>query len=145
MRINAAALGVWLLVALAPAVVYGQSPESDLTPEGEKLARDSGDFAIRDFTDKELESANFEDSKDRFSFKLGLAMLFADYTNFSQDAASIQQVGEQPDKYEPRSLRIMGRGHFELFTHWNYVASFEYNGFEWEPGQNKWAATDLRI
>jgi len=138
------AITLWLALAITSASVHAQSPESDLTPEGEALARDSGDFAIRDFTDKELESANFEDGKDRFSFKLGLAMLFADFTNFDQDAASIQQVGEQPDKYEPRSLRIMGRGHFELFTRWNYVASFEYNGFEWEPGQNKWAITDFR-
>jgi phosphate-selective porin OprO and OprP len=139
-------LGVMALAgAVTPGVSLAQSPESDLTPEGETLARDAGNFALPDFTDQELESGNIEDARDRFSMKLGIALLFADYTDFTQDDASIQQVGEQQDKYEPRSLRLMARGHYELFTRWNYVASFEYNGFEWEPGLNKWAITDLRV
>ena len=145
MKNNLAGMALILLAALIPAVAAAQSPESDLTPEGEALAKDSGAFVLPDFSDKELESVKIEDSSDRFSMKFGLVLLFADYTTFNQDAASLSQVGEQQDKYEPRSLRLMGRGHFDLFRRWNYVASFEYNGFEWEPGQNKWSIADLRI
>jgi phosphate-selective porin OprO and OprP len=133
---NTAAVAVWLVAVLAPAVAFGQSPESDLTPEGKALAKDSTAFAL---------PVKVDDQRDRFSIKFGFAALFADFTTFNQNAASIQQVGEQPDKYEPRSIRVMARGYFELFTRWNYVVSYEYNGFEWEPGEPKWSATDLKV
>jgi phosphate-selective porin OprO/OprP len=136
----------WAAAVVAwPCVVYAQSPESDLTPEAEALVKDSSHYVLPDFGDKTLNSMEMTDDKDRFSVKLGLALLPADYTTFDQDAASKAQVGNERDEYEARSLRLILRGHFELFRRWDYVASYEYKGFANEPGDPDWSASDVNI
>jgi hypothetical protein len=49
-----------------------------------------------------------------FSLKFG-AVPIVDYTWFTQDQASLDQVGEQVDEWDIRSARILARG--ELFRH----------------------------
>jgi len=68
----------------------------------------------------------------------------ADYTTFDQDDASRAQVGNQQDEFEARSLRVMARGHFELWRRWNYVASYEYKGFD-QTSTADWNVTDMRV
>ena len=136
----------WVAAVLAwPLVASAQSVESDLTPEAEDLVRDSSHYVLPDIGDKTLDSTQITDRKDRFSLKLGLALLPMDYTSFDQDAASKAQVGNERDEYEARSLRVMLRGHFELFRRWDYVASYEYKGFANEPGDPDWSASDVNI
>jgi phosphate-selective porin len=143
----ARAAGCLVLAALIGLVpdARAQSPESDLTAESGHLARSSSHFGLRDIGDDDLAAVRIEDAEDRFSAKFGLALLAGDWTNFEQDAASIRQVGVQEDEFEPRSIRLMARGHFELWRRWNYKISYEYNGFEWQPGEDKWAASDLSV
>jgi len=143
MTVRAALWSVALF--LLPFVAYAQSPESDLTPEAEALVRDSSHFVLPDFRNSTLDSMQMTDHKDRFSLKLGLALLPMDYTTFDQDAASKAQVGNEHDQYEARSLRLILRGHFELFRRWDYVASYEYKGFANEPGDPDWSASDVNI
>ena len=135
----AAAVVAWPLVASA------QSVESDLTPEAKALVRDSSHYVLPDVGDQTLDSTEITDDRDRFSIKLGLALLPMDYTSFDQDAASKAQVGNERDQHEARSLRAMVRGHFELFRRWDYVASYEYKGFANEPGDPDWSASDVNI
>jgi phosphate-selective porin len=137
---QATALGA---VCLAASAAWAQSPESDLTPESQALARDTTSFVIPDVADATLETLHVEDEHDRFSIKFGIAALF-DYTTFDQDAASRQQVGEQEDKGEVRSFRVSARGFFELFLKWDYFASYEYKGFD-QTSEEDWNATDLRV
>jgi len=80
-----------------------------------------------------------------FTIHIGGAPIF-DYTWFSQDDASISQVGVQEDQHDIRSARIMARG--TLFSNhtrpWKYMVSFEYRGFDTNP-DNNWSWTDLYV
>lgn len=124
---------------------FAQSIESDVTPESEHLVKDDHEFAMSSIVpDETLEAARIEDEHDRFSMKFGFVVMPMDYTSFEQDAASKQQVGNQQDELEARSLRISARGHFELFRTWNYMLSYEYKGFD-QTSAADWNTTDVRI
>jgi hypothetical protein len=128
-----------------PGVVRSQSVESDLTPESAQLGRPESEYAVPAIvSDEALESLSHVDEKDRYSVRLGIVLLPADYTTFDQDAASKAQVGNQRDEFEARSLRLTARGHFELFRKWNYLFSYVYKGFD-QTSTADWNATDLRI
>jgi phosphate-selective porin len=106
--------------------------------------KDSSEYAIPQIvSDQCLQSMQYQDAHDRLSVKLGIVLLPADYTTFDQDAASKAQVGNQHDEFEARSLRLMARGHFELFRKWNYVVSYEYKGFD-QTSTADWNVTDMK-
>ena len=122
-----------------------QSVESDVTPESGHLIRQDHDFAMSSIVpDQTLEAAKIEDEHDRFSVKFGFVVMPMDYTSFDQDARSRQQVGNQQDELEARSLRLSARGHFELFRTWNYMFSYEYKGFD-QTSASDWNTTDFRV
>jgi phosphate-selective porin len=124
---------------------FAQSVESDVTPEAQHLVKDGSQFAVPGIVpDAMLESAKYEDEHDRFSVKFGFVVMPMDYTTFDQDAASREQVGNQQDELEARSLRLSARGHFELFRTWNYMVSYEYKGFD-QTSEDDWNTTDLRV
>jgi len=134
-----------MLACLGAGAASAQSIESDVTAESAALIQPDTHFAVRDgLTDETLGSLNVADEKDRFSAKFGLVVMPADYTTFDQDDASRAQVGNQQDEFEARSLRVMARGHFELWRRWNYVASYEYKGFD-QTSTADWNVTDMRI
>lgn len=142
MRLSRLAAAV-LACGAGPA--FAQSIESDITPESARLVKDSSEFAIPQLvSDQSLQSMQYQDEHDRFAVKFGLVIMPADYTTFDQDAASKAQVGNQRDEFEARSLRLMARGHFELFRKWNYVASYEYKGFD-QTSTADWNVTDMRV
>jgi phosphate-selective porin OprO and OprP len=142
MRLSRLAAAV-LACGAGPA--FAQSVESDITPESARLVKDSSEFAIPQLvSDQSLQSMQYQDEHDRFAVKFGLVIMPADYTTFDQDAASKAQVGNQRDEFEARSLRLMARGHFELFRKWNYVASYEYKGFD-QTSTADWNVTDMRV
>jgi phosphate-selective porin len=134
------------VLAAAPPAVYAQSVESDLPPLPAGAAEPRSVFAVPEpVSDASLSRMSVVDEHDRFSVKLGLVVMPADYTWFSQDDASVQQVGEQDDQWEARSLRLMARGHFEFLRRWNYVLSYEYNGFDQDSDDADWSATDVSV
>ncbi len=126
-------------IALAGVRLLAQSEESDL-PSGVVAPTPAGGFAFPDVSDKTLADANHEDKF--FTLKLGLVVL-GDYSAFSQDAASITQVGKQEDKSEFRSFRLMCRGKLSFLSDWNYLISAEYKGFGQDDGADDWAMTDV--
>lgn len=134
-----------MIAACWCAGASAQSVESDVTPESEHLVKNDHDFAMTSIVpDETLEAAKFEDEHDRFSMKFGFVVMPMDYTSFDQDAASKQQVGNQHDELEARSLRLSARGHFELFRTWNYMLSYEYKGFD-QTSTDDWNTTDVRV
>ena len=134
-----------VLTAGGIGIAGAQSVESEVPPEAVHLARDSSAYALPAVVqDKSLEQLNYEPEHDRFSVKFGLVIMPADYTSFEQDAPSYAQVGNQRDEFEARSLRLMARGHFELWRKWNYVASYEYKGFD-QSSSADWNVTDLKV
>lgn len=136
-----------LLVAAAvavPAPLWAQSIESDVPTGAEHLVRDDASFAIPDVSDESLSTLQVEDEHKRYQLKFGLVVMPADYTSFDQDSASKSQVGNQQDEFEARSLRLMARGYFELFRHWNYVVSYEYKGFD-QSSTSDWNLSDARL
>ena len=138
----AGALG--LVVLLSGGRGYAQSVESDVTPESENLVRGADQYAIPDVSDQSLQEMKVEDKHKKYEVKFGLVIMPADYTTFDQDAASKEQVGNQRDEFEARSLRLMARGFFELFRKWNYVVSYEYKGFD-QTSVDDWNVTDAKI
>ena len=126
-------------------IALAQSVESDVTPESEILVKDDHDFSVSSIVpDETLEAAKIEDEHDRFSVKFGFVVMPMDYTSFDQDARSKDQVGNQQDELEARSLRLSARGHFEMFRTLNYMISYEYKGFD-QTSIDDWNATDVRI
>ncbi len=136
--------------AAVAALVHGaaalaQSEESQLTPEGAAEAQDASHFAMPDVPDATLASANIDPADKSYAVNFGAAILPADYTTFTQDQASKQQVGIQDDSYEVRSFRLSAFGYFELWRRWNYLLSYEYKGFDQIPGTANWQPTDIRF
>ena len=101
------------------------------------------DPAIPDIGGKQLEETAV--NTRWFTFRLGLAPIF-DYTWFTQDAPSLEQVGVQEDAFQVRSGRVQARG--QIFARkaapWRYLFSFEYRGFDSNP-EETWSFTDVSL
>jgi phosphate-selective porin OprO/OprP len=67
-----------------------------------------------------------------------------DYTWFTQDQASVDQVGVQENDFDIRSARIMARGTIGSKYVVRYLFSFEYRGFDSDPNNN-WNFTDVTL
>jgi hypothetical protein len=91
------------VAAFVPISSLAQSVESDIPEQSKHLAKDATSYALPDVGTRHLESVNYQDAKDRFSIKFGLALLAGDYTSFEQDRPSYEQVGRQEDQFEARS------------------------------------------
>jgi phosphate-selective porin len=134
------------VATIVPLSAFAQSVESDVPPPPPGAEAPRSDFALPEpVGDATLSRMNVVDEHDRFSVKFGLVVMPADYTWFSQDDASVQQVGEQDDEWEARSLRLMARGHFEFLRRWNYMLSYEYNGFDQDSDDADWSTTDVSL
>jgi phosphate-selective porin OprO and OprP len=66
------------------------------------------------------------------SVKLGSAVLL-DYTSFSQDPTSVDQVGWQHSQAELRAARVIASGN--LSGSWSYYVSGNYNGLDRSPDE----------
>ena len=78
-----------------------------------------------------------------FTIRPSLAML-GDWTNYSQDAASVAQLGVQDDEFQVRSARLTFLGSIGSDYKVSYQVGGEYKGFDTDPEQN-WQLTDLSL
>jgi phosphate-selective porin OprO/OprP len=121
---------------LTAAATHAQTHDDPPPPPGY-------DPAIPDIGGKELDKTAV--NTHWFTFRLGLAPIF-DYTWFTQDAPSIEQVGVQENAFQVRSGRIQARG--KIFARrsapWRYLFSFEYRGFDSNPDET-WNFTDVAV
>jgi phosphate-selective porin OprO and OprP len=76
-----------------------------------------------------------------FTLKPGL-VLIEDYSAFTQDAASISQIGAQEDQWDPRSGRLMLSGTIGDSYKVRYLVAGEYKGFDSDP-EETWQVTDV--
>ena len=91
----------------------------------------------------ELVKEDVEVKSRWFTMHLGLVPIF-DYTWFTQDQASLDQVGVQENDFDIRSARIMARGTIGSKYVVRYLFSFEYRGFDSDPNNN-WNFTDVTL
>jgi phosphate-selective porin OprO/OprP len=135
-----------LVGAVAPllicsAMAHAQSPESELPPrpgefEPAEHAPPRVSFLMPDLPAR---PAPAPEAKPKwFTIKPGI-VLIADYSAFSQDDTSIEQVGRQRNQWDDRAARLMLRG---AMGRVRYLAAGEYKGFETDPEQT-WQVTDL--
>lgn len=124
-------------------VASAQSPESDGVEGAAPPPDPAGGYLVPDAPIDVLTAADVE--QDRFSIKLGLAMLL-DYSWIDQDAASIAQVGEQSDTGEVRDSRITTRGDLGFLGGWRYQVTAQYKGFDRDPTDtDDWTFTDVNM
>lgn len=76
-----------------------------------------------------------------FSMIPGL-IIRGDYTQFSQDDASIRQLGIQESAWETRNMRLILRGHLGTGYKMGYLMGVEYNDLMFLDGQ-LWQVSDL--
>ena len=78
-----------------------------------------------------------------FTLDLGLVVLI-DYDAFTQDAASITQVGTQHDQWDARALRAMLAGTLGTGYKVSYLVAASYNGFNSDPDP-LWSFLDVNL
>ena len=71
------------------------------------------------------------------------ALIIGDYNTFSQDEASLAQVGNIPNEFEFRAARLVVRGTMGGNKRISYFYAGEYNGMSREPDQSALRMTDL--
>ncbi len=71
------------------------------------------------------------------------ALIIGDYNTFSQDEASLAQVGNIPNEFEFRAARLVIRGTMGKKRRVSYFYAGEYNGMSREPGDGALRLTDL--
>jgi len=133
-----------MLAGVAPA--GAQSAESEPPPtrgtfKVEPLPPQAKPFLVPDVPPSAADRAAVRSSW--FTLKFGLVTLI-DYTGFSQDAASVEQVGTQDSRWDARSLRLMLRGTVGSSYTVKYLVAGEYKGFESDP-ENLWNITDVSM
>jgi len=139
-----AIVAVALFAGVAPA--QAQSAESEPPPargtfKVEPLPPPAKSFGLPDLPPPAPDHAAVR--TDWFTLKFGLVTL-VDYTGFTQDAASVDQVGTQLDQWEARSLRLMLRGSVGSTYTARYLVAGEYKGFESDP-EKLWNITDVSL
>ncbi len=71
------------------------------------------------------------------------ALIIGDYNTFSQDEASLAQVGNVPNEFEFRAARLVVRGTMGRNRRISYFYAGEYNGMSREPDDSALRMTDL--
>lgn len=141
---GAAILAAALLAAVPPTPAQAQDP--DLAPprgkfEAEAATAPAQPYVVPD-TPRTLADLTRYQSRS-FSFQMGVALLL-DYTKFSQDAASLAQVGKQESEWQARASRLMGHGTIGSDYKVGYLVAAEYKGFDSDPTEY-WSLTDFSL
>jgi phosphate-selective porin OprO and OprP len=144
-RVRASCIA-WILAFAAgfllPATARAQADESRLAPARGTV--EAAPLPAKSFVLPDLPFDVAEKTTLRvkwFTLRPGV-VLIADYNAFSQDVASVSQVGEQPDHWDDRAARLMLSG--RIGEHVTYLAAGEYKGFETNP-ETTWEVTDVSL
>lgn len=82
--------------------------------------------------------------KSRYgSLQIGMELI-GDWTGFSQDPASLAQVGQQDDQFQMRSAAVDVSGQLGPNPHVTYKLGLQYNGFNTNADQN-WTVSDFAV
>jgi phosphate-selective porin OprO and OprP len=143
-RAGIATLAAALPAAALPAAAQVQNP--DLAPDRgnfvtETPAAPEKPYAVPEPPRTLADLTHYESRS--FSFQMGVALLL-DYTNFSQDAASLSQVGKQESEWQPRAARLRAHGTIGSNYKVGYLVAAEYKGFDTDPAEY-WSSTDFSL
>ncbi len=69
--------------------------------------------------------------------------LLIDQSFFDQDTENISQVGEQEDQTQLRGGRFGLSGRIKVSKGWNYFLAANFNGFDLDPGKDKFNFLDV--
>jgi len=166
MRTRIAHLLFWFVV-LGSLTALGQQPDSthaggndpdlpqpetkaDALSGGPQLSsQDSEAVKKRDFTTPDVPEklARLPSYRGKYFSTLFGFVAIADYNAFSQDSASIAQVGPQRDQWNDRSTRFVLLGTIGPESYqMHYLVSYAWNGFDAAQNKKKtWDFTDLTI
>ncbi|MBB1061592.1 OprO/OprP family phosphate-selective porin [Marilutibacter spongiae] len=141
MRFLPPGLLVLLLAVAAPAPA--QSPESDIPDQVDESALPGfNDYAIPEISNRLLE--DIQDDEGAFTWTPGVVLLY-DWNAIDQDADTEAEVGVQGHEDEWRAIRFTNRGRIGHSGKLTYLLSFEYKGFNKNPGDPNWAWTDIQL
>lgn len=121
---------------------FGQSEEAEPAPAPGEFTAQAVPETSYAVPDAPPSVAQF--TQQRFGWltiKAGAAAVF-DYSAFTQNSASVSQVGKQDDQFQVRDLRLMLRGTLGSDYKISYFVSGAYRGFDMEP-EKKWDLVDL--
>ena len=90
-------------------------------------ANDADSYSVPDIPDSWAQALRYKNEHFSAAFLFGTLL---DYTTWVQDQQSIEQVGEQEDKFEVRSLRFLIAGTLDFMGPWSYVVALESNRFD---------------
>jgi len=135
---------VLVMGLLSGTTARAQSEESELPPalgefEAAPLAPPEKPFFVPDVPPSVADQTQVRSRW--FTLKPGVSAVF-DYTAFSQDTASLSQVGKQEDQFQVRDLRLMLRGTIGTDHKVSYFAAGVYKGFDTDPATT-WEMIDL--
>jgi phosphate-selective porin OprO/OprP len=145
---NCAALLVLAMVAIPARAQQTESaaePAGDHTGADVQLVDHKRKYLVPDLppTKPPTPEEAARKAEKFFTIRPSLAML-GDWTNYSQDAASVAQLGVQDDEFQVRSARLTLLGSIGSDYKVSYQFGGEYKGFDTEPEQN-WQLTDLSL
>lgn len=133
------------ITALLPDGVHAQAPESELPPEAGafegRIPPPIPGALLPDVSPAAYAAISV--STPGFTLRPGLVLL-GDYTFFSQDAASLGQVGAQQDRGQLRAARMMLRGTVGTDYVVRYLVAGEYKGFD-SAYDRAWDMTDVSL
>ncbi|WP_448578874.1 hypothetical protein [Thermaurantiacus sp.] len=125
-------IGIFTAMVLASSPLSAQTTESADIPVGGQ----TGDLPVetgQSFIIPDIAAAPVKPAHDRFFTLRPHLVLLLDHTGFEQDAASLEQVGEQEDQWELRAARLQFLGTIGTHYRISYQVSGEYKGFDGDP------------
>jgi phosphate-selective porin OprO and OprP len=132
-------------LAPAQAVQGVQSDPSTAYDQAIDLPPDPSATDVYDAPDVPKKWTDWAAYKSKeFSYKVTLVPIL-DYSAFSQDQASLAQVGKQDDQWEVRSMRLSLGGQVNYGYQIKYLFGVEYKGFGQPEGAKGWASTDVAL
>jgi len=119
--------------------------EASTSDPVEKRAEANGEDAGIDENSptKKKRSLTFNEYEGPLLYTRVGALIIGDYNTFSQDEASLAQVGNIPNEFEFRAARLVVRGTMGRNRRVSYFYAGEYNGMSREPDDSALRMTDL--
>ena len=105
-------------------------------------ANDADRYSVPDIPDSWAQALRYKNEHFSAAFLFGTLL---DYTNWDQNQQSIEQVGEQEDKFEVRSLRFLIAGTLDFMGPWSYVVALESNRFDQATENSRFTLMDASL
>ena len=149
MKLFASQLWIILTISLLATSTHAQaqsdaeeqSPSETVDQQAEAGKEDAGDG--EESLPKKKRTLTYNEYEGPLLYTRVGALIIGDYNTFSQDQASVGQVGNIPNEFEFRAARLVVRGTMGKNKRVSYFYAGEYNGMSREPDDSALRMTDL--